>query len=359
MMRQGDAAVGMMDAAYFTGRRELLEFFNELLELNLSKIEQTATGAVACQLTEYIYPGSIPMHRVNWEAKSDYEYVQNYKLLQKAFANNNIKRHVDVEKLIKAKYQDNLEFCQWLKAFFDHSGAYREDYDATAVRSKGKGGKNATGILSKNASSFHSKTVPSQARRSRPSSTGPKRPTASSRPASSSSNRSSTTRSSARTASNTKQTTRGKENKSSPSSANGSDPVTDAVLADATLMKKNAELNGKVTELESVVIEVEKERDFYFEKLRDVEVILQVHQERDDDSREYTRMVEKIFKVLYATAEDTVTVGDDGEIVGDEDALGDAPGQKDTFDDDSLTDDPHDVALDELLTDDGDGVGSF
>lgn len=41
-----------MDAAYFTGRRELLEFFNDLLGLNLSKIEQTASGAVACQMTE-------------------------------------------------------------------------------------------------------------------------------------------------------------------------------------------------------------------------------------------------------------------------------------------------------------------
>jgi microtubule-associated protein, RP/EB family len=107
----------MMDAAYFLGRRELLDFFNELLDLNLTKIEQTASGAVACQLTDYIYPGSIPMQRVNWEAKSDYEFIQNYKLLQAAFTKHNVQRHIEVDRLIRAKYQDNLEFCQWLKAF--------------------------------------------------------------------------------------------------------------------------------------------------------------------------------------------------------------------------------------------------
>jgi hypothetical protein len=61
--------VGMMDQAYFVGRAELLDFFNTLLGLNLAKIEDTASGAVACQLTDYIFPGSVPMSRVNWEAR--------------------------------------------------------------------------------------------------------------------------------------------------------------------------------------------------------------------------------------------------------------------------------------------------
>ncbi len=56
----------MMDAAYFTGRKELLDFFNDLLELNLKKIEETAPGAIACQLTELIFPGSIPPSRISW-----------------------------------------------------------------------------------------------------------------------------------------------------------------------------------------------------------------------------------------------------------------------------------------------------
>ena len=69
MSNSADIAVGMMDHAYFVGRVELLEFFNDLLDLQLAKIEQTASGAVACQLTEYIFPGSIPMQKVNWEAR--------------------------------------------------------------------------------------------------------------------------------------------------------------------------------------------------------------------------------------------------------------------------------------------------
>lgn len=99
---------GMMDSAYFVGRKELLDFFNDLLDLNLGKIEETATGAVACQIADLLFPGSIPMSRVNWGARSDYEFVQNYKLLQIAFTKHQVQRYVDVNKLIRAKYQDNV-----------------------------------------------------------------------------------------------------------------------------------------------------------------------------------------------------------------------------------------------------------
>jgi microtubule-associated protein, RP/EB family len=100
----------MMDAAYFIGRKELLDFFNDLLDLKLQKIEQTATGAIACQITDLIFPGSIPLSKIDWSAKSDYEFVQNYKLLQNAFNKHRIQRHVDVDKLIRAKYQVSIFF---------------------------------------------------------------------------------------------------------------------------------------------------------------------------------------------------------------------------------------------------------
>ncbi len=48
-------------------------------------MEQCATGAVYCQIMDAIYPGVVKIGQVNWQAKNDYEYVYNYKILQTAF----------------------------------------------------------------------------------------------------------------------------------------------------------------------------------------------------------------------------------------------------------------------------------
>lgn len=307
-----------MDTAYFVGRVELLDFFNNLLDLQLSKIEQTASGAIACQLTEYIFPGSIPMTKVNWEAKTDYEFVNNYKLLQKAFSKHKVQRHVDVDKLIRAKYQDNLEFCQWLKAFYDQSGVVREDYDANAVRAKGKGGKQYNELLQKTAAKYGSKPIPAAARprtaprvAATPATTGTlakDKP----RPVSTSTVKPRTTPATRSTpATTTKTPLKASENRNRP----GLGPAqTTKAGADAQLQKKNAELESKVQELETTVMELEKERDFYFGKLRNVELMLQVKQDVNFEGCDLEGVVENIFKVLYATAEEDVEVAEDGEV---------------------------------------------
>ncbi|KAE8725714.1 Microtubule-associated protein RP/EB family member 1B [Hibiscus syriacus] len=82
--------IGMMDSAYFVGRNEILMWINSGLQLNLSHIEEAASGAIQCQLIDMTYPGVVPMHK-----------------------------HIEVNKLVKGRPLDNLEFLQWLKRNYD------------------------------------------------------------------------------------------------------------------------------------------------------------------------------------------------------------------------------------------------
>ena len=64
--------------------------------------------------------------------------------------------------------------------------------------------------------------------------------------------------------------------------------------------KKIEELTTLNAELKLTVDGLEKERDFYFGKLRDIEIMLQ-SKETDEPKPE---VVEEIFKILYATEDD-------------------------------------------------------
>jgi RP/EB family microtubule-associated protein len=128
-----------MEGAFFVGRKEIMDWVNSNLDLNLAKVEDTANGAIACQFLDIMHPGQVPMHKVNWAAKQDFEFVANYKILQTCFSKLGIEKHVDVDRLITGRYMDNLEFMQWFKKFYELSGASKGDYDAYGVRCKGKG----------------------------------------------------------------------------------------------------------------------------------------------------------------------------------------------------------------------------
>mmetsp|Transcript_2337 Transcript_2337/g.6569 ORF Transcript_2337/g.6569 Transcript_2337/m.6569 type:complete len:217 (-) Transcript_2337:35-685(-) len=119
--------IGSLDPAYFEGRRKILAFLNSLLWLKLKKIEETASGAVACQLMSLIYPESIPLNQVHWNAKAGknvdlIDCHKNYKLLQHAFDKMGLLHRINIDKLSQGVYKDNLEFCQYLHALYRHHG---------------------------------------------------------------------------------------------------------------------------------------------------------------------------------------------------------------------------------------------
>jgi len=285
---------GMMDAAYFVGRNELLNWLNELLVLGYTKVEQTASGAAHCQIMDAIYPGKVPLHKVNFNAKFDYEYVKNFKVLQEVFAKIGVEKYVDVQKIIKAKYQDNLEFLQWIKRYYDlhYPGG---PYNAVERRAQSKCPYEGDGKVGGGDQGAAPAAAPSK-------------------PA---------TKADSGVSSKVKSTktvaAKGTTAKAPPSSTNHHTvlkPVNRALDSAADPKhkggtnedeeKKITELNKKVAELKLAIDSLEKERDFYFGKLREVEVVAQ--------NTEKTPFVDQLLAILYASDDENFAAAGEDEV---------------------------------------------
>ncbi|KAK2465796.1 hypothetical protein APHAL10511_002340 [Amanita phalloides] len=242
------------------GRSDLLAWLNELLQINYTKIEQCGTGAAYCQVLDSIY-GDIPMNRVKFNAKHEYEFIANFKVMQNVFKSKKIEKPIPVEKLVKCKMQDNLEFLQWMKRFWD-SNYGGQGYDAI-TRRKGAPAEPPATIA--------------------PLSTGR-----------SSSSGSNSLRVDVRSGGRTPLGHRA-------ASAGPSEVV--------------HQLQAQVKEMQTHLEGLEKERDFYFAKLRDIELLVQA--QLDSKSETKVGALTEIQQILYST-EDGFEVPDANAATGDE-----------------------------------------
>ncbi|CAM8879321.1 unnamed protein product [Rhodiola kirilowii] len=249
--------IGMMDSAYFVGRSEILQWINSTLQLSLSKVEEACSGAVHCQLMDSVHPGMVPMHKVNFDAKSEYEMIQNYKVLQDVFNKLKINKHIEVSKLVKGRPLDNLEFMQWMKKYCDSVSGGVESYNAMERREACKGGiqvtkkcppavNKSTGAVSKAQSSHGSLKTDLVSRSNNTQTTKVSRPTS----------------------------------------------------------REGPRYDKRITELKLSVDSLEKERDFYFTKLRDIEILCQC----PDIGK--SPVTEAITMILYAADNGSSTVED-------------------------------------------------
>ncbi|KAK1139859.1 microtubule integrity protein mal3 [Aspergillus melleus] len=225
-------------------RQELLGWLNNLLQLNLTKIEQCGTGAALCQVFDSIFM-DVPMSRVKFNVNTEYAYLQNFKVLQNVFARHHVDKPVPVEQLTKCRMQDNLEFLQWVKRYWDqhYPGG---DYDAVSRR-KASGGAPTSAASSRAGAS-----------------------------------------SAGATRRGTTPTVGGSRTRAAP----GAGGANVAALQQEIATQKEA-IGG-----------LEKERDFYFAKLRDIELLLQSAIEADPElDKEEDSLVKHIQGILYSTEE--------------------------------------------------------
>lgn len=188
------------------------------------------------------------MARVKFNANTEYAYLENFKILSNCFRKHSVDRPIPTQDLIKCKMQDNLEFLQWSKKYWDqyYPGG---DYDAVARR-KGAGGAPAS--------------MPA---------TGRAAGGAARKPAASSLAGAGAPRAGSRTAGG----------------------VGGGGAASAAMQAKNAELMETVQGLE-------RERDFYFSKLRDIELLIQQAMEAEPElEQDENGILKQIQTILYST----------------------------------------------------------
>ncbi|XP_019414269.1 PREDICTED: microtubule-associated protein RP/EB family member 1B-like [Lupinus angustifolius] len=232
-------SIGMMDGAYFVGRNEILTWINNRLHLNLSRIEEAASGAVQCQMMDMTYPGVVPMSKVNFDAKTEYDMIQNYKVLQEVFTKLKIPKRIEVNRLVKGRPLDNLEFLQWLKRYCEsvNGGIMNENYNPVERRRKGGKDRSSKSLKS-------SKSLPVNALNISGS---------------------------------------GETHTLSPNKACVPKQLRSnrgAGVANSTAEVQT--LSKQVTDLKLSVEILEKERDFYFAKLRDIEILCQAAELEND-----------------------------------------------------------------------------
>ncbi|XP_038550949.1 microtubule-associated protein RP/EB family member 1-like isoform X1 [Micropterus salmoides] len=233
-------------------RHDMLVWINESLQMNLTKIEMLCTGAAYCQFMDMLFPNSVPLKKVKFGAKLEHEYIHNFKLLQVSFKKMGVDKIIPVDKLVKGKFQDNFEFVQWFKKFFDANYDGKE-YDPVEARQ----GQDA--MPTPNVATSALNKPPKKAISQSPSS-APQRPPVA---------------------------------KVAPKLANVS--ARKPVMGGGD--EERAELMNEVEILKSTIQDMEKERDFYFGKLRNIELICQEKEGEGDPT------LQRIIDILYATDE--------------------------------------------------------
>ncbi|XP_058466383.1 microtubule-associated protein RP/EB family member 1 isoform X2 [Malaya genurostris] len=256
-------------------RHDMLSWVNDCLRSQFTKIEELCTGAAYCQYMDMLFPGSVPMKRVKFRTNLEHEYIQNFKILQAAFKKMNVDKIIPIDKLIKGRFQDNFEFLQWFKKFFDANYDGRE-YDASLARDNLPMGMGTAGAPKGNgiAAAALPRKAPLVSSTSRDkikpmSKVTPSRPAA----------------------------PMGNLERRQIGGVGGPANASKSSSQNSVTNQQVDELTNQVQDMRLHLEGLEKERDFYFSKLRDIEILCQ----EDEQNETQNQLIQRILNILYAT----------------------------------------------------------
>jgi len=243
-------------------RHDMLAWVNDCLQAEMVKIEELCTGAAYCQFMDMLFPGSIPMKKVKFSTKLEHEFIQNFKILQAAFKKMNVDKIVPVDRLVKGRFQDNFEFVQWFKKFFDanYDGGGYEAYDMRGGIGLGAGTDHPPKPAGGRQRAIATSTRTRERKASPATNNGTRAPA-----------------------------------KASSGGGGGRRAASREEVGHQGLARVEA-LSQQVLEMKLTIDGLEKERDFYFGKLRDIELVVQ---EFGDDGE----FSQSVLDILYATEE--------------------------------------------------------
>uniref|UniRef100_A0A8C4I9C1 DNA (cytosine-5-)-methyltransferase n=1 Tax=Dicentrarchus labrax TaxID=13489 RepID=A0A8C4I9C1_DICLA len=116
-----------------SSRIYLVTWVNDLLKTNFKDVQEMGSGACHCQIMDWVFPGSVDMTKVKFDAQGEDECKHNFSLLHEAFSKKGITRTIPVEELIKGDFKSNFEMLKWFKAFYTEN-VKSEEYDPVKAR---------------------------------------------------------------------------------------------------------------------------------------------------------------------------------------------------------------------------------
>ncbi|XP_063064738.1 DNA (cytosine-5-)-methyltransferase 3 beta, duplicate a [Engraulis encrasicolus] len=118
-------------------RADLLKWLNETLQIKFSQVEQTCSGACYCQIMHGLFPESIDLGKVKFQAKEKEDFTHNFQLLQESFTKTEVETPIPVEDIIRGRFRPTFNFLRWFKKFSE-ANVSKEKYNPIKAR-KGEG----------------------------------------------------------------------------------------------------------------------------------------------------------------------------------------------------------------------------